>query len=271
MSVRRYLLAYLALFIALGGTSYAAMHGSRGSSRRESDARLAQAHTLPGDQLLAGPVLVDHRAVWVEAGHRLLVRSLDVHGRTRTIFSTSATPGAPKGRIWPFYVASIAAGDGRVAFIEEIAACGSAPPRTLRCTPSSYGPPTDSVTLFAGRPGAIRPVESLVQPERHSCSQEPAAVAVAASGLVVEEEPAFPCPQGVPRLVLRTFADRLLSVLARAWANTDGPPPVAAGPWAAFITDPTVVGEPAQLQIIRVTTGLRSSGWHRRRPGSSRR
>lgn len=40
----------------------------------------------------------------MEAGHRLLVCSLDAHGHTRTLFSTSATPGAPKGTRWPFFV-----------------------------------------------------------------------------------------------------------------------------------------------------------------------
>jgi hypothetical protein len=32
------------------------------------------------------------------------VCSLDAHGHTRTLFSTSATPGAPKGTRWPFFV-----------------------------------------------------------------------------------------------------------------------------------------------------------------------
>jgi hypothetical protein len=256
VSLRRNPIVWLALFVALCGTSYAATQGSRRSSRRLGNAGLTQAHTLPDDQLLAGPVLVDHRAVWVEAGHRLLVRSLDASGRTRTIFSTSATPGAPKDIVWPFRVDSLAAGNGRVAFVEDIIACGSAPPRPRCGVPGAYGglePLVDSETLFAGRPGAIRPVESLVQPARHRCSQQPDAVVVAAAGLVVQEDPAFPCPHGVGHLVLRTFSGRLVRVLARGWGN--GSPLVAAGRWAAFIRHASVVGELDHLQILRVTTG----------------
>jgi hypothetical protein len=258
MPIHKNPIVWLALFVALGGTSFAATHGSRLSTRRLGDAGIAQAHTLPIDQLLAGPVLVDHRAVWVEAGHRLLVRSLDASGHTRTIFSSSSTPGAPKGIVWPFHVDSLAAGGGRVAFVEEVVACGSAPPRASCGSVGSYSgfdPPVDSVTVLAGRPGAIRPVESLVQPDRHRCSQEPAAVAVASAGLVVEEQPTFPCPHGSPRLVLRTFEGRLVRVLARGWAMANGLPAVAAGPWAAFARPVPADGGPNQLEILRVTTG----------------
>lgn len=115
------------------------------------------------------------------------------------------------------------------------------------------GPSSFSQTVFTGQPGAIRPVESLVQPARHRCSQEPDAVAVAAAGLVVQEDPAFPCPHGVGRLVLRTFSGRLVRVLARGWGN--GSPMVAAGRWVAFIRHGSVLGQPDQLQILRVTTG----------------
>ena len=92
------------LICALGGYVSVADRGSPGSSWRHALGGVVQAHTLRGDQLRAGPVLVDHRAVWVETGRRLLVRSLDAQGRTRTIFSTSVTPGAPKGTPWPFSV-----------------------------------------------------------------------------------------------------------------------------------------------------------------------
>jgi hypothetical protein len=205
---------------------------------------------------MAGPVLLDHRAVWVESGHRLLVRSLDAHGRTRTLFSTSATPGAPKGTLWPFFVHSIAAGDGRVAFVESVIPCASAPPRTLKCTPSSENGPTDSVTLFAGPPGAIRPVESLVPP-RPSCQgrPEPVAVAVASAGLVVYEVSAYPAFQcgSVSRLVLRSFSGRLVRVLAEGLPVVT--PFVAAGDWVALFKSAQVVGKQDELQIIRVKTG----------------
>jgi hypothetical protein len=215
-----------------------------------------QAHTLPGDQLMAGPVLLDHRAVWVEAGHRLLVRSLDAHGRTRTLFSTAATPGAPKGTRWPFFVDSIAAGDGRVAFIDSVIRCASAPPRSRKCSSGTENGPTDSVTLFAGPPGTIRPVESLVPP-RPNCQGplEPSAVAVASAGLVVYEVsayPAFGCGS-VSRLALRSFSGRLVRVLA------NGLPVVtrflAAGDWVALFKNAQVVGKQDEVQIIRVSNG----------------
>lgn len=214
-----------------------------------------QAHTLPEDRLLAGPVLLDHRAVWVEAGRRrLLVRSLDAHGRTRTLFSTSKMPGAPKGALRPFFVDSIAAGDGQVAFIESVIPCTSAPPpHTGRCTSSAESQPTDSVTLFAGRPGAIRPVESLLHPSRHCQPPEPGAVAITGAGLVDYEVSAYPCGRGISRLVLRSFSGRLLRVLA------DGLPVVtrfvAAGDWVALFKSAQVVGEHDEVRIIRVKTG----------------
>jgi hypothetical protein len=124
---------------ALGGCGSAASD-SRPALRLAVDGGLVQAHTLPNDRLLAGPVLVDHRAVWVEAGRRLFVRSLDASGRTRTIFSTSKTPGAPKGIVWPFWVANIAVGGGRVAFEDGVIPCASAPRDLPGCAPSTMGP-----------------------------------------------------------------------------------------------------------------------------------
>jgi hypothetical protein len=240
----------------LGGCGGVAAPGSPGSSQPGVHRGVAQAHTLPGDRLLAGPVLVDHRAVWVEGGQRLLVRSLDAHGRTRTLFSTSATPGAPKGTPWPFLVKSIAAGDGRVAFEELVTPCASAPPRTLRCAPTSADQPVYSVTVFAGRPNAIRPVESLVTPPpREACQgrPEPYAVAVADAGLVDYEVSFFPCNRAVSRLVLRSYSGRLVRVLARGLPITT--PFVAAGDWAALIKSSSVGSKPDQLQIVRISTG----------------
>jgi hypothetical protein len=250
-------LGLVAAACALGGCASVAASGSPGSSRQEVAGALVRAHTLPDDRLLAGPVLLDHRAVWVEAGHRLLVRSLDAHGRTRTLFSTSKTPGAPKGTLWPFYVRGIAVGNGQVAFIESVIPCASAPPGTPRCAPGGgEGRAADSVTLFAGPPGAIRPVESLVPP-RPGCQgpPEPVAVAVASAGLVVYEVstyPAFQCGS-VSRLALRTFSGRLVRVLA------DGLPVVtrfnAAGDWVALLKRAQVVGKQDEVQIIRAKTG----------------
>jgi hypothetical protein len=231
-----------------------ARSGSPGSSRQEVAGPVVQAHTLPGDRLLAGPVLLDHRAVWVEAGQRLLVRSLDAQGRTRTLFSTSKTPGAPKGTRWPFFVDSIAAGDGRVVFIESVIRCASAPPHTRNCSSGAENPPTDSVTLFAGPPGAIRPVESLVPP-RPNCQgpPEPSAVAVTDARLVDYEVSAYPCRRGVSRLVLRSFSGRLLRVLANGLPVVT--PFLAAGDWVALLKSAQVVGKQDEVQIIRVSNG----------------
>jgi hypothetical protein len=202
---------------------------------------------------MAGPVLLDHRAVWVEAGQRLLVRSLDAHGRTRTLFSTSKTPGAPKGTRWPFFVDSIAAGEGQVAFIESVIRCASAPPHTRNCSSGGENPPTDSVTLFAGPPGAIRPVELLVPPAP-DCQgpPEPAAVGVTDAGLVDYEVSAYPCRRGVSRLVLRSFSGRLVRVLANGLQVVT--PFLAAGDWVALLNSAQVVGEQDEVQIIRVSS-----------------
>jgi hypothetical protein len=234
------------------------------SSGLEVQRGVVDAHTLPGDQLMAGPVLLDHRAVWVEAGRRLIVRSLDAYGHTRTLFSTSATPGAPKSRVWPFNVRSIAAGDGRVAFVESVTPCASAPPHLRRCMPEPGAEGMIySVTLFAGRPGAIRPVESVVHP---GCSSapEPQAVEIARAGLVVNEM-ALPCGARPPALrrVLRSFSGGLVRVLARG-SNVEMPL-VVAGDWALI---PSEYGKPGPVQIVRLSTGkvvlrLRRQCWLR--------
>jgi hypothetical protein len=110
------------------------------------------------------------------------------------------------------------------------------------------------VTLFAGRSDAIKPVESFVHPRAGICGRpQPLEVGVADAGLVVYEGSVVPCTGGVSRLVLRTFSGGLVRVLAQGLPVVT--PFVAAGSWAAFITHPSVLGEPDQLQIIRVTTG----------------
>lgn len=239
---------------ALGGRASLAASGSPASPGLEVRGSIVQAHTLPGDQLLAGPVLMRHRAVWVEAGRRLLVRSLDAAGRTRVLFSTSATPGAPAGTVWPFSVHSLAADDGRIAFVEAVIPCASAPPHLLRCTPGTEGPAIASVTLFAGPPGAIRPVESLLHPGRHCHGRpQPTSVAVARAGLVDYEASAFPCRQGVSRLVLRSFSGRLVRVLARD-LPVETKRFVTAGDWAAFIRSSGTTA-PDQLHVLRISTG----------------
>lgn len=244
------------LVCALGGCA------SRADPRSPSPqgrGEIVQAHTLKGDQFMAGPVLVGHRAVWLEAGRRLLVRSLDMHDRARTIFSTSATPGAPKGTKWPYEVESIAAGNGQMAFLEAVVPCGSAPPRARRsprCASTTYGPSLDSLTLFAGPPGAIRPVETwLAARHRQSCHgrPSPAQVGMANAGLVVAEWPCLQHPRSGPRLVLRSFSGRLVRVLANRLQNV--PQFSVAGDWLALINRATVINQPDELQIIRISTG----------------
>lgn len=235
---------------ALAGLIATRNAGSRAPSPLVVDGSVVQAHTLPDDRLLAGPVLLHHRAVWVEGGRRLFVRSLDAHGRTRTIFSTSKTPGAPKSAVWPFSVRGIAAGDGRVAFVESVTPCASAPPRLPRClsAPGEEVWPY-SVTLFAGRPGAIRPVESFMHP---ACNwrQEPQEVEIAHAGLLVMEW-ADPCTaQGpVSRLSLRSFSGSLTRVLAR---GDKAKMPLVAGGLALILSK---YGQPGPVKIIRLRTG----------------
>lgn len=213
-----------------------------------------EAHTLPGDQLLAGPVLLDHRAVWAEAGRRLLLRSLDAHGRTRTLFSSSKAPGAPKNSLWPFHVRSITAGNGRIAFVESIIWCGSAPPGTPGCTPSTLGPRVDSVTVFTGRPGAIKPVDTLMRPEWpcHRGRPDTRALGLTEAGLVDYEISAGPCSQGFSRLALRSFSGRLVRVLAPELpVETNF---VVAGDRAGLIRS-FHNKEPEELKIVRLSTG----------------
>lgn len=254
-------LGLVAVACALGGWATLAASGSPGSTRLVVDGGIVRVHTLPGDRLLAGPVLLDNRAIWIEAHQRLLVRSLDMHGHTSTLFSTSATPGAPKGAVWPFHVQSIAAGDGRIAFVESVIPC-SAPPHTRRCFPSTgEGQPADSVTLFAGRPGSIRPVESLLHPSLH-CHRPPAptSVAITDAGLVDDESSPL-CHPGVPRLVLRSFSGQLVRVLARGLPETKQF--VAAGDWVALIRH-SESRAPDELRIVRLSTGLTVLRLHER-------
>lgn len=194
---------------------------------------VVRARTLPGDHLLAGPVLVQHQAVWVEAGiHRLVVRALKLNGQTRTVFSTSVAPGVPKGAQWPFEVRSLAAGDGRVAFVDQVMPCGSSPPGDRRCISAPMPPvPPDSVTLFAGRLGSIAPIQKVVHP-RCAWGGFPRSVAVVAAGLVVDEL-GNSCERPVSRLVLMSFSGQPLRQLMQGPGV--GPPLVAAGDLVAYM------------------------------------
>jgi hypothetical protein len=264
---RKSVLAVVVVFAVGAAAAVAAVHGGGDHSMRsvQGSGRIWKARVLEGDQFEAGPVLVGHRAVWVEAGRRLLVRSLDSNGRVRTIFSTSSAPGASKGTKWPFSVEEIAAGGGRVAFVVSASECASAPPSNRRCSAirsEEYGAPLLSVTLFAGRPGAIKPVETWLPPRHqrrfHENCRRPSPIEVGISddGLVVSEWPCTP-PTSGPRmgqhLVLRSFSGHLVRVLARDLQ--DSTPFVAAGPWAALMEPSPVAGQDDQVQIIRVRTG----------------
>jgi hypothetical protein len=273
MKTRGLAVSLIALALAIGsGTCAAIASSGNGAGADRATAALSgsvsgvvRARTLPGDELMAGPVIVDHQAMWVEDGRRsLLVRSLDASGRTRTIFSTSATPRAPKGTPWPFDVeAGIAADGGRVAFVVQVAKCASAPDRSA-CRASNLSPlgsPVDSVVLFAGRPGRIKPVETVILPRYDSrrCGPiEPATVNVASGGLVVDEGSENPaCARPVSRLVLRSFSGRLVRVLARPMVGRSSQTYVAAaaGRWVALITMPSLITNPEQLKIVSAATG----------------
>jgi hypothetical protein len=125
-----------------------------------------------------------------------------------------------------------------------------------------YGAPLLSVTLFAGRPGAIKPVETWLPPrhQQHfhpNCRQpSPIEVGIADAGLVVTEWPCTPPGSGArsgQRLVLRSFSGRLIRVLARGLQ--DSTPFVAVGAWAALMEPSPVAGQDNQVQIIRVRNG----------------
>jgi hypothetical protein len=261
----------MALALAVGFAASAAIARSGDRADRATAAfpgsasRVVQARARQGDELIAGPVVVDHQAMWVEDGRRsLLVRSLDAGGRVHTIFSTSATPGAPKGTPWPFDVeAGIAAGGGRVAFVVQVAKCASSPDRPV-CRASNTSPlgsPVDSVILFAGRPGRIRPVETVILPPYDSrrCGPiEPATVNVTDGGLVVDEGSENPaCARPVSRLALRSFSGRLDRVLARPLVGKSSQTDVgaAAGRWVALVTQPALISSPEQLKIISAASG----------------
>lgn len=105
-----------------------------------------------------------------------------------------------------------------------------------------FPPPTamDSSTVFAGRPGAIRAVDSVTR----ACGRPlvPWAVAVSTDGLVVDEEHDVcpPGPNARGRLVLRSFGGRLVRVLAPAPGRCTGciSSLRAAGHWAAYVAQP---------------------------------
>jgi hypothetical protein len=242
--------------LAMGWSAVAltAASAARSSSGSGAAHHVARARARPGDLLLAGPVLFGHEVVWAEAGaHRLLVRTLDLTGRTHTLFSTRQTPGAPKNAQWPFDVPSLAAGGGRLVFVVRISPCTNPGPHS-HCPGFTHPtfPPFDSSTVYAGRPGNIMPVESV----DHRCGRplEPWAAAVSDAGLIVDEEHDI-CRGRFTRgrLVLRGFDGRLVRVLAAAPADCSGciTELDAAGGWAGFVTG----HHGGQLRIVRVSTG----------------
>jgi hypothetical protein len=249
----------LALAISSVGPSSASVRSSRDLAGRSasSSADIVQAHPIRGDILLAGPVLLDDRfAVWAEAArHRLLLRSLDTFGRTRTIFSTSRAPGVGKRSPWPFSVNTLAAGGGRVAFVERVMPCASAPRSSSSCTPSSHPPfPWDSTTVFAGTPGHVQAIETVGRCGR---PRQPSAAAVSSAGIVVDEEQDIcPGPRTTARVVLRSFTGRLIRVLAPSTGCVDCIATLrAAGPWVAFLRLATNAGNPDQATVMRARTG----------------
>ena len=247
---------------ALISASSAAHAGARaGSAIRAvrspagSEPRVVRARALPGDELLAGPVLLGHEAYWVEAGpHRLRVRALDLRGHAHTVFSTTRALGAPKNAPWPFSVASLGAGDGRLAFVVRVMPCSSSPAGNPRC-PVVPRPamPWDSSTVFAGPPGAIRPVVSV----DHRCGRplEPWSAAISGAGLIVDEEHDI-CPGPPVRgqlVLLGSKGGHPIRTLAREPSRCTGciASVSATGRWVGFITS----GRGYAVRILRVATG----------------
>lgn len=217
--------------VAFGGLSTPAPAAGVDRAGAASTAIVVEAHSLPGDVLVAGPVVLDGRfAVWAEEGpRRLLLRSLDIFGRTRTIFSTSRAEGVRQGSRWVHTVSTLVAGSGRVAFVDLVAPCNRYPTDTHYpyCDPGITRNAWNTATVYAGRPGAIRAVEGT----RHLCATgaEPLALAVARPGLVVFEGTGG-CPPARYRAVLRGFGGRLVRILSHRFAE----PLAAGGDWAGF-------------------------------------
>jgi hypothetical protein len=214
---------------------------------------LVQASPLPGNVPTSGPVLEEGRAVWGEtSGNTLTLRSLDEHGRTRTLLTTSDTPGVAPGQPANVSVPSLAAGEGRIALIREISAgvIARCPPLSTPCYPAPIPPPKPvSYSLLAGRPRAVRTLRTV----SGSCygGVAPFEAGVTSLGVVAAEQPAG-ChrDEAGPRLVLYPFSKHGRRTLIA------GPPGAtisslsAAGTWIAWIQD-SEDGRRLQLYDLR--------------------
>jgi hypothetical protein len=224
------------------------------------------ARPLAGDALVAGPVLVGHHAVWAESGSRVRMRSVDLHGCARNIYVAPSEPRPPKsqGKSWLYSVDSLVGSDGRVAMVESVLPCWAPRASVARCELGPDGVPPARIALLSGRPGHIRAVESLSHPDQRPCVWTPDAAAIADQGLVVQETQEGrgrgSCPQFARRVVLRSFAGRLVRVLAR------GPNIqylVAAGRWAMYSTYSNSDSTDVTLHAVNVTTGRTVLRLHR--------
>jgi hypothetical protein len=213
---------------------------------RPGQGGLVVARPLRGDQLAAGPVLVDHQAVWAESLHRIRIRSVDLRGCTKTLFTS-----AVKSRSWD-QVESFAGGDGRVAMVETMTPCSAARPNPLTCNATGDGPSPLRVVLLSGPPGHIRPIETRQHLDNRRCVWVPEAVAIVNAGLVVQEVNAGACQPFTTRLVLRNTAGRLVRVLARGATIIHE---VAAGRWVMYTTYTNEDSADQTLHAVNVKTG----------------
>jgi hypothetical protein len=211
-----------------------------------------------GDVFGAGPTLLNGSAVWTElSGKTVLLRSLDRSGHATTLFSTSDMPPLPQGSIPLVAASSIAAGEGRISFVRTVTRylrrpCGP-PLGEIPCPLAILPAPIPYAwTLYAGRPGSIRPVESAAG--TCSSSWAPLAVGIADAGLVVEEQrpPCAPGSTAGRRIVLRSFSGRFKRVLFRQRGPSNIIDVGAAGPWATVM----VLGKlGTSVRILRASSG----------------
>jgi hypothetical protein len=212
----------------------------------------AGSHVSVSGQIVRGPVVSDGRVYWAEQrGRALVVLSRGPSGPERVEFESAATPGLGKNQ-YPQYDVSLAVGDGEVALLRRTfwngcphgeGVCPSLPP--------TLGLRGGSVTLLAGPPGHVRPIEIA-----RRCAQAvgPDDVAVSDAGLVLEESSTQcgpPYRREFWRIVLRSFTGRLIRVLAHA--NDQISSLSAAGPWVAFVVSQGGANE--QVIVMRADTG----------------
>jgi hypothetical protein len=214
-----------------------------------------QASALPGDTIIAGPVLSGSHAFWPEVapGH-LALRSLEAQGRAKTVWTNGEAPGLGSGQSPVFSVASIAAGSGIVALIRTVSSGlvgPGCPPGGVVCYAPPFRPIPVSTTLLAGRPGAIRPLRTATATCEGGLS--PADVAVSAAGLVAYEVPSD-CHQAAagPRIVLCSLGGRWMQTLYAMPPLSTAHSLTAAGRWAGWLEQ---VGAALALRIIDLRNG----------------